>query len=353
MAIIASVEEQLLGCNKVNFDTLQQQAARINDSFTPYTLDWTSDEPMYMDNNANLCFHAEGRSNAKKTDVTKYALGQAANVWGIPSRYIIDLYDKDLGNLAVKNINTLNQYNKAHDRHMHGKMLVSEGVTEAVVSERFALNFPVCDIMQTIKDNVDLDRYVPNQAYLSKSKFHMRFVDFDNKVKVGGEDMSVGFTVDSSDVGKSALKVQFFLYKFACKNGLVIVGKSNQGGRMAGTLYCQKHLGEAFDSESIDRFKASFDNVELLRQKGLDMIANAQTRMMSEGEMMRILETARKNNCPMSDKTRDNIINLAEERYGRTKWGLINGITEEAQRFTLEDRIAFETWGGNLLQMAI
>jgi hypothetical protein len=83
------------------------------------------------------------------------------------------------------------------------------------------------------------------------------------------------------------------------------------------------------------------------------MIAAAQSRMMSEGEMQRILETARKNNCPMSDKTRDNIIDLAQQRYGRTKWGLINGITEEAQKFSLDDRIAYETWGGNLLQMAI
>lgn len=344
--IINTVEEQLLGCNKVQFDEIARKASRIHDSFTPYTLDWTQDAPMYMDNDANLCFKAEGRQNAKRTDVTKYALGQAASVWGIPSKYIIDLYDKDMGPLAVKNINELNKYNAAHERHMHGKMLVSENVTEACVSERFALNFPVCDVMDTIRSKVDLNKYVPNQAYLSKSKFHMRFVDFENKVKVGGEDMSVGFTVDSSDVGKSALKVTFFLYKFACKNGLVITGKK-------GTLYRQKHLGEAFDSQSIDRFIAAFDNVELLRQDGLDMIAAAQGRMMSEGEMQRILETARKNNCPMSDKTRDNIIELATVRYGHTKWGLINGITEEAQKFSLDDRIAYETWGGNLLQMAI
>ncbi len=351
--IVEDRTEQLLGCDKVQFDKVAQEAARIHDSFMPYTLDWTADAPMYMDNQANLCFKAQGRQNAKKTDVTRYALSQAANTWGIPSRYIVDLYDKDMGALAVKNINELNKYNAEHNRNMHGKILVSEGVSEAVVSERFALNFPVCDILDTIRNTVDLDRYVPNQAYLSKSKFHMRFVDFENKEKVNGEDMSVGFTVDSSDVGRSSLKVRFFIYKFSCRNGIVVVGKSNRGGRMAGTLYCQKHLGEAFDSESIDRFKASFDDVELLRQKGLDMIANAQTRMMSEGEMQRILETARKNNCPMSDKTRDNIINLAEERYGRTKWGLINGITEEAQKFSLDDRIAYETWGGNLLQMAI
>ena len=354
MAIVEESKEYLLGVDKIKFDNVIEEAARFHKSFSNYTLDWTKDEPvMYMDENAKLCFKSIGRQNAKRTDITRYGLTQAASYWGIPSKYLVDLYDRGLGSLAVKNINTLNKDNLEKDIHSHGKVLVSDDVTEAVVSERFAMNFPVCDVLETIRDNIDTDRYIPNQVFLSKTKMHIRFVDFAHKVKVGGEDMSVGFTCDSSDVGKSALKVNFFLYKFACKNGIVVVGKTNSGGRMAGTLYRQKHLGEAFDQDSIDRFIASFDDIELLRDKGLDLIAEAQNRMMSVAEMERILDSCKKNYVSVDDSEREKIIDLARERYGRTKWGLINGITEVAQNHTLDDRIAYETWAGNLLQLKI
>lgn len=351
--IVEEAKEYLLGTNKINFDKVIDEAAAIHNSFTNYSLDWTSDAPIYMDNDSNLCFHAAGRKNAKKTDVTKYALSQAASVWGIPSRYIIDLYDKDMGALAVKNINELNAYNAAHDRHVNMKAMVSEGVTEAVVSNRFATNFPVCDVLDTVRNSIELDRYIPNQVFLSKSKMHIRFVDFDHKEKVNGEDMTVGFTVDSSDVGKSALRVQFFIYKFSCQNGIVMVGESTKGGRMAGTLYRQKHLGEAFDIDSIEEFKASFDTIKDLRENGLDLVAQSQSRMMSVNEMHRILDASRKNYVSVSDTEREKIIDFATAKYGHSKWGLINGITEVAQDHTLDNRIAYEVWAGHLLQQAM
>ena len=43
--IIETREEQLLGCNKVKFDELQEKAYDIRRSFIPYTLDWSSDAP--------------------------------------------------------------------------------------------------------------------------------------------------------------------------------------------------------------------------------------------------------------------------------------------------------------------
>lgn len=345
MAIVKEEKEYLLGVDKINFDSIVQQAHLINASFNNYTLDWTNDAPMYMDNAGNFCFHAEGRKNAKRTDITKYALSQAASVWGIPSKYVADLYDKGMGSLVAKNINELNAYNANAGRKMNMKTLVSDGVTEAVVSSRFAQDFPVCDVLSTIRETVDFDKYTPNQVYLSKSKMHIRFVDFNNKEKVNGEDMSVGFTVDSSDVGKSALRVQFFIYKFACKNGIVMVSKG-------GTLYRQKHLGEAFTIESLNDFKKCFTAVDELRENGLEMVAAAQNRMMSEAEMNRILDACRKHYISVSDSERQKILDLAEYRYGRTKWGLINGITEVAQNHSLDNRLAYEVWAGHLLKSA-
>lgn len=38
-----------------------------------------------------------------------------------------------------------------------------------------------------------------------------------------------------------------------------------------------------------------------------------------------------------------------KDRYDMSRWGLINGITEVAQDFTLERRLELERMAGNLL----
>ena len=68
--------------------------------------------------------------------------------------------------------------------------------------------------------------------------------------------------------------------------------------------------------------------------------------------MQSILDTSRRYQVNLSEEARDNIITLANERYGRTAWGIINGITERAQEYTLDTRLNFEAWAGHLLQAA-
>ena len=46
----------------------------------------------------------------------------------------------------------------------------------------------------------------------------------------------------------------------------------------------------------------------------------------------------------------DTVIKLMNNRYGMTKWGLINGITEVAQDYTLDRREELEAAAGNILQ---
>ena len=45
----------------------------------------------------------------------------------------------------------------------------------------------------------------------------------------------------------------------------------------------------------------------------------------------------------------DKVIKLMNNRYGMTKWGLINGITEVAQDYTLDRREELEAAAGNIL----
>ena len=51
----------------------------------------------------------------------------------------------------------------------------------------------------------------------------------------------------------------------------------------------------------------------------------------------------------LSDESSRKVIDLMNTKYTDNRWGLINGITEVAQDFTLERRLELEKIAGNLL----
>lgn len=347
MAIIPSAEERLInwhGTEKINFDTFLDESVKIQKSFKHVNIDELAAKPMFMDNNRQLTLSRKGRANLH-TDVSEYAFTQVCNLIGVPAPYMKKCYDDGMDELV--DINIRKQLAKRQEREKSpfaGKVaLVSDGVCEAIVSDRYSFDFQTPEILETIKKNMP-GNYVPNQAYQSKSRMYIRYIDAENPEYVNGEKMTVGFTVGTSDIGKSALQVNFFIYKFACTNGIVWI-------KNGGTLYRQKHIGEPFDAVNIQRFKDAFGDIKYLRDNAMDEIANAQKRMVSVDEMHRIIDAGK--NLSISESCRNKIIDLAETRYGKTKWGLINGITEAAQDYSLDERIDFETWAGKLLATAI
>ena len=51
----------------------------------------------------------------------------------------------------------------------------------------------------------------------------------------------------------------------------------------------------------------------------------------------------------LSNESAHKVIDLMQTKYEDNRWGLINGITEVAQDFTLERRLELERIAGNLL----
>ena len=45
----------------------------------------------------------------------------------------------------------------------------------------------------------------------------------------------------------------------------------------------------------------------------------------------------------------EEIFTIADSRYDRSRWGVVNGITEIAQNYTLEKRLAIEQLAGEIL----
>ncbi len=277
-------------------------------------------------------------------DGTEYAYKQVCNLLGIPSDYLDSLYARGLTQVAADTVRALSQDSRRRGRFEGQRVLRFGDRVEAVVSKKYDNNFPTCNILEVVKDTIDLNRWVPNQAFISNSRFHMRMVDFDNPVTINGDRNFIGITIDNSDIGKSALNLRVYWYRYACKNGLVVAGKG-------GVLYRQVHLGKAFDADAISEFKCALtSDIDYLRTLGAKQIEDAQKRMMSLQEMRAILENK---SYGLRNDDIDNIISIATTQYAPTKWGLINGITENAKIYSLTDRIAQESVAGQLLAKAM
>lgn len=332
--------ENLIGTAEINLDNLIQKSHENFDKWEFYKVDAKKAKPVGFTPDMKFFFT---RKNAPvvQSDISQYAAGQLGSMLGIPVSYLSSLFERDLNELAVHNVKELVKL-----KDFSGTKVMKWGdSTEAILSDKFNMNFPIPQVLETVRDSVDLKRYMPNQAFLSKGRCHLRFVDFETPVYINDEKLSVGFTVDSSDIGQSSLRVQFFIYKFSCMNGIVKIANG-------GTLFRQAHLGSSLNEHAIEMFRQSFSDIELLRNSAVEEIKNCQKKMLSEKEMEIILDSCRKNNVSVSEKEKGNIIELVGSRYGKTRWGVINAITEVAQNHTLENRLNYEIWAGRLLSAA-
>lgn len=158
----------------------------------------------------------------------------------------------------------------------------------------------------------------------------------------GNREYTPGFTISSSDVGSGSLNIKYFIYRFACRNGLVIV-------KNGGTLFRQTHLGD-FESAGADLFMKALENVDAMNQYAADKLVCSQNKMLSQEEMNLYLTRAQKELHLGKGKAMEDLNDLLNGTYPEGNiLSFINAITENAQKYTLETRIEHEIWAGNVL----
>ena len=272
--------------------------------------------------------------------ISRYALGQLSTKIGVPARYIEKCIDSGRIDLAQDNVNSwLEDYNK--------DLFIREfnGGIRGVLSSRYS----VCDshdILEVVNDAVDLSKYKVKGSYLNEERLHVRLIGTE-MLPIDGEDLFAGLFIDSSDVGRSILTVKFGIYKQVCTNGLVIA-------RAGGTLFEQKHIGITSE-EFHEGLVASLKNVDLLTEHAVEWVQKAKHRenhwsALSEYEddINEFVAYIRQQ-TNLSEESSRKVINLMSTKYEDNRWGLINGITEVAQDFTLERRLELERIAGNIL----
>lgn len=320
--------------------TLMKKAMEIDNLCTDYNIKKAdSNVNIRFNEDAGITFVAED-GVVRKSMISRYALGQLSSKIGVPARYIEKCVNSGRLDLAQDNVNSwLDGYDK--------NLFIREydGRIRGVLSDKYS----VCDtpeILKVIDDAVDLSTYKIKGSYLSEERLHLRLISKE-MLPIDGEDLFAGLFVDSSDVGRNILTVKFGIYKQVCTNGLVIA-------RAGGTLFEQKHIG--ISSEEFHQgLIASLNNVDLLTEHAVEWVRRAQHRDNHWSSASRYEDDINEFVAYIRDKTNlseenaHKVIDLMNTRYSDSRWGLINGITEVAQDFTLERRLELERIAGTLL----
>lgn len=333
--------KEVISLSPVTFGSLIKKSQEIDSLCEDYTVNRANSGNMRFNESAGITFIPNGKdSTVQRLPLSRFALGQLCTKVGVPTRYIYKCIDSGRIDLAKDNVNSwLEDYNK--------DLFIREynGTVRGVLSSKYS----VCDsheILKVLEDAVDLSKYKIKGSFLNEERLHLRLVSTE-MLPIDGEDLFAGLFINSSDVGRSILTVQFGIYKQVCTNGLVIA-------KAGGTLFEQKHIGISAD-EFHQSLVASLANIDLLTEHAVEWVNRAKNRYnhwsveTEHPEDIEEFVAYIRQQTNLSDDSAHKVIDLMQTRYEDNRWGLINSITEVAQDFTLERRIELERIAGNML----
>lgn len=266
--------------------------------------------------------------------LTKWSFGQLCNKAGVPTRYMDKCINSGLQHLVPANINDFLIF-------QNKKLLIrlyNDEVRGILGSKYVTLDTP--DIIQVVAQSQFLSGANIKGYVLDPTRLHLRLV-MNEPLTVQGEDLFPGVAITSSDVGKSSLRVQFFVYKEVCTNGLMLPISQS-------LVFEPKHIGIAIDEFARD-LKDNLSQCSKYASNVSERIGKLKFEQgLSRKELSHLLKMGADKTL-FSEQAIEEVLDLSYCNYSPTQWGLINAITQYAQRFTIERRVQFEEFAGNLL----
>ena len=261
--------------------------------------------------------------------MSDHAFSQLCSKIGVPVRFMRKCMEDKHPQIVADSVNTYLQEQKNKTMFVR----TNNDHIRGILSEKYSvLDAP--DILESIEE------VLPNAPvkgfYMNDERLHARILG--SPLNIPNEDLFWGLQIDSSDVGRSILKVQFLLYKQVCTNGLVV----SKGG---GSIFTQRHIGIT-KQEFITEFRDGISNIPNVITMITEDIARSKHEMTSK--VITIMVQSAIDSLKL-DKTLEEKILDTTSKYGKSKWGVVNALTEISQKYTLEKRLEIEEYAGILL----
>lgn len=324
----------------LSLDKIIKQSDDMDSRWRNYFVDNSQGTKFTVTNDCKIAFK-DSYGTSYSLDMTEHAFAQLCQKLGVPTTYIRKCFDEGKDTLAVQNLKAWIEGNNG------GFMFrTTDNVARAVVSDSY-VPFDNYKILRTLKHTMDSKRFIPTQVFLSQDKLHVRFVDFTPlPVNDGtGKSLYAGFILSSSSVGTKSMKLNFFIFRPVCTNGLTLT-------RLGGTLFSMPHTTRKEQQSKMEVFTEAFKGIDALCDISVNLIKTTSKKILTKDEMAYLVQKAR-GDLKLSQKNTDILSDVIATKYDQTQWGVINSLTEFAQNFdNLDTRIDIENWAGNYFAKA-
>ncbi len=327
-------------------EEIYKQSIEIQDLCEDFKVDWkkTFIQSGY-ESEKGLTFLNDHNSKGglKPVFMTKHSLSQLCQKIGMNQTYYSTCCDKKAYDLLDDN---MNYWIEVYDKPLNVR-LFRDNIIRGILSEKFT-DFDAPNILEVLLENDFKDEYNLVGSFISPERLHLRFAKHKGLIKK--DDIFGGFTVDSSDVGRNVLAVNFFIYKKVCSNGLCLP-------QIGGNIYNQRHIGVSLKSFKND-FEKSLDRIDILCEKAAEVIECAKGRditdflNLKEDDFEGFINKVSNLSSLTVKEVNDKVIPLINTYYESTSWGLVNAVTDAAKSLTLERRLEVEKRAGTLMSLA-
>ena len=337
--------KEKLDKNSVRFDSVVEKAEKIELDRKDFYITNVASNLWMDESDGSLSFSYETVDGIETENMpaTSWALSQLSAKLGMPSGYAEKCINRGHADLAAENVNTWLSEQNGTKRNNSTDYLIRSyaNKVDAVLSSSYTA-FDTTKILDVVKKTINVDDYHIVGSYLSNERLHLRMIR-DELLDVEGEDLYPGIFIDSSDVGRTALNISFGIWKKVCSNGLCI-------SKAGGVLYHQRHMGISpidVETELVSRIKTIPQLIE--RSERIIKNASSDKLNLNDEKVFEKMVNDIRRLSRVSEEDAKKVIELSKLRYGATRWGVVNAMTEIAQNFELDDRIRIENAAGKLI----
>lgn len=295
---------------------------------------------------------------------------QLADKCGIPRKYYEAMLAAGMVELTAENVNAW--LSKQGDRRL---VRIADGRIRAVLSDRYRVldNYDLafltmerakqhnaqvqrCDLTETrmyVKLVVPgYAEYLNEQGKAQPQSGHVKLSDLN----LDKDPHVPGLIISNSEVGDGAFRVEPFVFRLVCSNGLigesslykVHLGQRMEIGELVFRDDTRKALDEALWKQVRDIIDGTF-NGEILHQF-MNKLRTANTIEIRKPQ--EVIDATAKNLGLSEERKLDLLRYFAKE--GDTVFGLINGITRLAQDVEdYDEQIRMERYAGEVLELKV
>jgi len=318
---------------------------------------------MEMTEDGQLSF---SNGNTEKFSVNNWASGQVATYADIPKAYYDRLKTENKALLA-RNVNHgFKREIETNSKTMPTRMIRTlDGNVRAFLSNSYR-RLDSFDLLNEVMPMMLDKRMRVISAEVTEQRMYIKAVTDQLKADIkAGDTVQYGLQISSSDVGGGSVKVEPFLNRLVCTNGLILphtLRTSHLTGRQQ-TLDVEELLTDktkeledaAYWSKVRDVVTATLSSDYF--EQAVDKLRVTTHEEIKNFDLMKVVElTSKAINAPINEKAKNDIVSAlasGNEGAGLTKWGLINAFTRgaESEHLDYDESINLERAASKIIEL--